>query len=65
MHGVPGNCHALTGDRKGHFAMNLDGGLRLVFEPDHDPLPSLPDGGLDRKDVTRIRVLEVVNYHGK
>jgi proteic killer suppression protein len=65
MDGVPGHCHQLRADRHGEFAVDLWGAYRLVFEPDHDPLPRLPDGGLDRSLVTRIRIKEVVDYHGE
>lgn len=65
MEGVPGKCHQLTGDRAGQFALSLWGSCRLVFVPDHDPVPRLADGGIDRSRVTRIAIKEVVDYHGK
>jgi proteic killer suppression protein len=65
LEGVPGNCHQLHADRAGDFAMYLWGSYRLVFQPDHDPVPELPAGGIDRALVTRIIVKEVVDYHGK
>jgi proteic killer suppression protein len=43
--------------------MALWGANRLVFEPDHDPIPTLEDGGIDQSAVTRIKILEVVDYH--
>ncbi len=46
------------------FAVTLWGGYRLVFEPDHDPVPRIFDGGIDRTKVTGILIKEVVNYHG-
>lgn len=60
---VPGNCHQLSGNRSGQFAMNLKGPHRLVFKPDHSPVPRLPDGGIDRSLVTDIVILEMVDYH--
>lgn len=62
--GTPGRCHSLRADRDGEFAICLWGPYRLVFEPDHDPLPRLPDGGIDRARVTRILIKEVIDYHG-
>ncbi len=56
-------CHALTEDRRSHFAVNLHGTWRLVFRPEHDPPPTLPDGGIDLGGVTRIEIVEVVDYH--
>jgi toxin HigB-1 len=65
MEGVPGRCHQLTSDRRGQFAVRLGGAQRLVFSPDHDPVPTLDDGGIDRANVTKIVVHEVVDYHGR
>lgn len=65
MDGTPGNCHELRADRKGEFALYLWGSYRLVFEPVDEPLPTRPDGGIDRIRVTKIEIKEVVDYHGK
>lgn len=65
MKGVPGNCHQLHANRAGEFAVDLWGSYRLIFEPDHNPVPKLPDGGIDRARVTRIAIKEVTDYHGK
>ena len=64
MRGVPGNCHQLSADRAGEFAVDLRGPYRLIFEADHNPMPLLDDGGIDTTQVTDIRVKEVDNYHG-
>ena len=61
---IPGRAHELSGDRRGQIAMEVRGGVRLVFVPDHDPIPRRPDGGLERKSVTAITVTEVGDYHG-
>ena len=60
---VAGHPHPLTGDRRGQFALSLYGGGRLVFEPDHEPVPILPDGGIDWAGVTRIRIVFMGDYH--
>jgi plasmid maintenance system killer protein len=61
---VPGaRCHELTADRKGQLAVDLVHPRRLIFEPDHSPLPAKPDGGLDWQKVTRVTVIEIVDYH--
>jgi proteic killer suppression protein len=64
MDGVPGNCHGLHADRDGQFALDLRGPYRLIFEPDHEPIPQLKDGGINTAEVTNIRIEEVDNYHG-
>jgi proteic killer suppression protein len=61
---VPGaRCHELKDDRKGQLAVGLVHPRRLIFQPDHDPLPAKPDGGLDWQQVTRVIVMEIVDYH--
>jgi proteic killer suppression protein len=65
MEGVPGNCHQLGVNRAGEFAVSLWGPYRLIFEANHDPLPKLRDGGIDRTQVTKIMIKEVVDYHGE
>jgi proteic killer suppression protein len=64
MTGVPGNCHALHGDRSGEFALSLWSSYRLIFQPAHDPLPTTEDGSVNRALVTKIEIKEVVDYHG-
>lgn len=59
-----GNPHPLSGNRSGQFAVTISKNYRLVFEPAVDPLPLTEDGDLDLTRVTRIRILEVDDYHG-
>jgi len=56
-------CHELKADRKGQLAVDLVHPKRLVFVPDHDPVPSKSDGGLDWAQVSRVLVTDVVDYH--
>ncbi len=60
---LPGGWHELVGDRWGQLACSLNGLDRLVFEPDHDPRPLKPDGGLDWTQVTAVVNIEIVDYH--
>lgn len=60
---VAGHPHPLAGDRPGQFALDLHGGVRLVFEPDHKPVPAFPDGGIDWAQVTRITIIFIGDYH--
>ena len=59
----PPRCHQLKEDRQGQFAVVLKDQWRLIFEPASDPVPILEDGTLDLKNITRVRVIEVVDYH--
>ena len=59
----PVRCHQLRADRDEQFAVDLVQPYRLVFVPNHDPIPRLRDGGIDRSAVTAIVVLDIVDYH--
>lgn len=60
---VAGRPHPLKGDRKGQFALDLHGGVRLVFEPNHTPVPCFADGGIDWAQVTQIIIVYIGDYH--
>jgi proteic killer suppression protein len=60
---IAGHPHPLTGDRAGQSSLRLDGGRRLVFEPEHDPFPLRDDGSLDWSQVTAVRILFIGDYH--
>ena len=59
----PDRRHLLTGRRSGQYAVDLVHPFRLVFEPNHDPVPRTEDGGIDISQVTAITITEVVDYH--
>ncbi len=59
----PDRLHQLGGDREEQFAVDLVHPHRLVFEPNHNPLPRKDDGEIDTKQVTAITILDVVDYH--
>lgn len=63
VRGTPGRLHPLSANRAGQYALDLRGATRLIFEPNHDPLPESGDGRLDESRVTAVRVIEVVDYH--
>ncbi len=56
-------CHPLKGQREGQFALDLEHPRRLILEAAHDPVPVREDGGIDLERVTRVCVVEVVDYH--
>lgn len=60
---LAGRPHPLKGDRAGQFALDLAGGKRLVFTPDHDPCPTHPEGGIDWTQVTIVLIECVEDYH--
>ena len=61
----PGRCHELPqGKRQGQLSVDLDHPYRLIFVPDHDPVPRREDGGLDWSQVIAIKILGVEDTHG-
>jgi toxin HigB-1 len=58
-----GHPHPLKGDRAGQFALDLVHPRRLVFEPDHDPVPLKEDGGIDWSQVTQVCIVWIGDYH--
>ena len=61
---LPGpRCHELQQNLAGHLAVDLVHPNRLVFRPDHNPIPAKEDGGLDWERVTRIEVIGISDYH--
>lgn len=59
----PERCHPLRGKKKGQYAVDLKHPYRLVFFPDHNPLPETKEGQLDLAQVTCIKILSVEDYH--
>jgi proteic killer suppression protein len=59
----PHHRHELKGNLKGQFAVDLTGNYRLIFVPDHRPVPKKEDGGLDLEHITAIMILDVEDYH--
>ena len=65
MRNIPAaNCHELKGNLKGKLAVDISGNHRIIFVPNHDPIPTKEDGGLDWKQVTDILILAIgEDYH--
>lgn len=60
----PNRCHELTeGRRSGQLSVDLDHPYRLIFIPDHDPIPKHEDGGLNWSQVTAIKILGIEDTH--
>ena len=59
----PERRHQLIGNRDEQYAVSIAPQYRLVFVPDHDPIPRRPDGGVDTDSVTAIVITEVIDYH--
>lgn len=57
------NCHELKGERKGEFAVDISGNYRIIFEPDHNPIPIKDDKSIDCVRITDIKILATEDYH--
>jgi plasmid maintenance system killer protein len=57
------NCHELKGDRKGEFAVDISGNYRIVFIPDHYPVPVKEDSSIDCIRITDIEIIGTEDYH--
>ena len=61
---LPGaRCEELKGNRAGTFSVRVHDGFRIVFVPDHDPVPRKDDGGVNWSAVTAIRIEAIEDYH--
>jgi plasmid maintenance system killer protein len=56
-------CHQLSSNRDEQFAIDLVHPKRLVFQADHEPIPRLEDGGIDKAKITQIVIVEILDYH--
>ena len=57
------NCHLLTLNRKGEWALDISGNYRMIFEIANNPIPETEDGSINVLLVTEICILEIVDYH--
>lgn len=61
---LPGaRCEKLKGDRIGEFSVRVHDGYRIIFTPDHAPVPVKPDGGVNWAAVTAIQIQSIEDYH--
>ena len=59
----PDRCHQLTLNRDEQFAVDVKQPKRLIFDVANDPIPRKADGGIDLRNVTAIRLVEIADYH--
>lgn len=59
----PARRHKLSGDRKGEWSVTIKDGVRICLIPDHDPLPLKPDGDLDLKLISDVKIVFIGDYH--
>jgi proteic killer suppression protein len=59
----PTRRHELTGEWAGHFAVDVTANWRLIFRPNHNPIPRVASGGVDLKAITAIEIVAIEDYH--
>lgn len=57
------NCHPLTGNREGEWALDISANHRMIFEIANEPIPKNDDGSVNTISVTEIRIIETTDYH--
>ena len=57
------NCHPLSGDMQGEWALDISGNHRMIFDINHEPVPQKDTGGVDTLEVTDIRIIDTTDYH--
>jgi len=62
---LPGNYHELSANRKGQWAVSLDGPYRLIFIPHEDPIPVDENGKYVWIEIKGVEIEKIENYHGK
>jgi len=56
-------AHELRGDRAGQISVDVKHPRRLLLLPDHVEAPRKPDGGLDWKLITKVKILGIIDTH--
>lgn len=55
--------HPYKGKREGEWSIDIKDNWRLIFTLDHDPIPTLDDGGVDLTKITIIKIESVEDPH--
>ena len=59
----PVTLRELSSRHGAHFAVVALSPTCIIIEPWHDPMPTLPDGNVDKAKITAIRILAVTDSH--
>lgn len=62
-HQPPERRHQLSADRDEQFAVIIKNQWRIVFEPNHNPVPRKADSGIDLNQITKIMITWIGDYH--
>ena len=58
-------CHALTGNRKGEWAVTISGNHRMIFVIANSPVPKKDNdsNSINTEKVTAIKIIGTEDYH--
>ena len=59
----PERCHQLNTKRQGVFSVDVGDKQRLLFVPNHDPMPVTQDDSIDLMQVRSITILKIQDSH--
>ncbi len=57
------NCHPLTANRKGDWALDISANYRMIFQIYQDPIPVKEDNSINTILVTDIIIMGAEDYH--
>ncbi|HTN19787.1 MAG TPA: type II toxin-antitoxin system RelE/ParE family toxin [Pelobium sp.] len=57
------NCHPLSGNMDGEWALNISSNHRMIFDINHNPIPKQDNGEIETIQVTDIRIIGTTDYH--
>jgi len=60
---IVGDPHPLTGKRKGQFSVAIGEGNCIIFIPTNNPTPLIGKDKIDWPLVTKIKIIEIGDYH--
>lgn len=60
---MAGKFHELISTRRGQWACHLIEPYRLVFKPQHDPIPTNENGQYIWEEITAVHIIEIIDYH--
>jgi proteic killer suppression protein len=55
--------HPYSGARLGEWSIDIQENWRIIFKPDHDPIPLKEDGGVNLELITAIKIVSVEDPH--
>jgi plasmid maintenance system killer protein len=57
------HAHKLRAELDGCISVNITANYRMLFKPNNDPLLLKADGGIDLDQVTKILIINIIDYH--